>query len=48
MDIMTGKCRQFSLLFPMSFIGQVVYRVGGEGMGIESDRYFSPLQALLY
>ena len=31
---MTGKnCRQFRLLFPLSFIGQFVHTVGVEGIG---------------
>ena len=49
---MTGeKCRQFWLLYPMSFIGQFNYPVGvgDEVKWMEEwNRYFNPLQVLLY
>ena len=39
------NCRQLRLQFPVAFIGRAV---GGERMGYGEDRYFSPLQSLLY
>ena len=39
------NCHQFRLLFPLSFIGQFVYPVGGEGIGyreFKGNCYFSP------
>ena len=42
-NIYVKNYRQFSLLFPVSFIGQLVYRAGGEGIGKRGVRYFSPL-----
>ena len=43
-----GKnCRQFSLLFLLSFIGPFVYPVEWEGL-VEGLRYFSLLRVPLY
>ena len=42
-NIYVKNYRQFSLLFPVSFIGQFVYWAGGEGIGKRGVRYFSPL-----
>ena len=39
------NCRQYRLLYPLSFFGQYVNPVGNES---EGDYYFSLLQVLLY